>query len=71
IKLTAVAVPSGYVNKGTGVVAEASEIENVAKSWVNEQNPWGGVATTLRYQVQGTPPAANVTTAVPVLVTTG
>ncbi|HFU4328634.1 TPA: accessory Sec-dependent serine-rich glycoprotein adhesin, partial [Streptococcus suis] len=73
IRLTAVAVPSGYINKAYGETATPTEIENVAKSWTSSGRFFDGTspAKRLTYVVQGTPPPTNVTKAVPVAVTTG
>ncbi|HEM5196841.1 TPA: accessory Sec-dependent serine-rich glycoprotein adhesin, partial [Streptococcus suis] len=73
MRLTAVAVPSGYINKAYGETATPTEIENVAKSWTSSGRFFDGTspAKRLTYVVQGTPPPTNVTKAVPVAVTTG
>ncbi|HFU4464883.1 TPA: accessory Sec-dependent serine-rich glycoprotein adhesin, partial [Streptococcus suis] len=73
IRLTAVAVPSGYINKAFGETATATEIQNVAQSWTSSGRFFDGTspAKTLTYVVQDTPPPTNVTKTVPVLVTTG
>ncbi|HEM4424151.1 TPA: accessory Sec-dependent serine-rich glycoprotein adhesin, partial [Streptococcus suis] len=73
MRLTAVAVPSGYINKAYGETATPTEIENVAKSWTSSGRFFDGTspAKSLTYVVQGTPPPTNVTKTVPVAVTTG
>ncbi|HEM5096026.1 TPA: accessory Sec-dependent serine-rich glycoprotein adhesin, partial [Streptococcus suis] len=73
IKLTAVAVPSGFINKAFGETATATEIQNIAQSWTSSGRFFDGTspAKRLTYVVQGTPPPTNVTKAVPVAVTTG
>lgn len=73
IKLTAVAVPSGFINKAFGETATATEIQNIAQSWTSSGRFFDGttLAKTLTYVVQDTPPPTNVTKTVPVAVTTG
>ncbi|WP_032510796.1 accessory Sec-dependent serine-rich glycoprotein adhesin, partial [Streptococcus suis] len=73
IKLTAVAVPSGYINKAFGETATATEIQNVAQSWTSSGRFFDGTspAKRLTYVVQDSPPPTNVTKTVPVAVTTG
>ncbi|MGO0039400.1 accessory Sec-dependent serine-rich glycoprotein adhesin, partial [Streptococcus suis] len=73
ISLTAVAVPSGYINKAFGQTATETELQNIARSWTTSGRFFDGTspAKTLTYTVQDTPPPTNVTKNVSVLVTTG
>ncbi|MCL4935752.1 accessory Sec-dependent serine-rich glycoprotein adhesin, partial [Streptococcus suis] len=73
MRLTAVAVPSGYINKAFGQTATSTEITNVVQSWTSSGRFFDGTspAKSLTYVVQGTPPPTNVTKTVPVAVTTG
>ncbi|MDG4508293.1 accessory Sec-dependent serine-rich glycoprotein adhesin, partial [Streptococcus suis] len=73
MRLTAVAVPSGYINKAFGQTATSTEITNVVQSWTSSGRFFDGTspAKSLTYVVQDTPPPTNVTKTVPVLVTTG